>query len=57
LSNQISFKENEIKEKEKEIAKRQSELEQAVNLSYKLTAISPIELLYEGNDPESVTRG
>ena len=54
LSNQISFKENEIKEKEKEIAKRQSELEQTVNLSYKLTAISPIELLYEGNDPESV---
>lgn len=54
LSSQITAKEKEIKNKEAEIAKRQSDLEDAVNLSYKLTAITPIELLYEGNDPESV---
>ncbi|BAL81177.1 murein hydrolase activator EnvC family protein [Caldisericum exile] len=54
LNAQIKVKEIEIKNKEEEIAKRQKDLEEAVNLSYKLTAISPIELLYEGNDPESV---
>ncbi|MGB9793725.1 murein hydrolase activator EnvC family protein [Caldisericum exile] len=54
LNTQIKVKEQEIKDKEAEISKRQKDLEEAINLSYKLTAISPVELLYEGSDPESV---
>ena len=56
LEKQISEKEAEIKAKEAEIANRQDDVSQAITLSYQLSKISPVEIFYEGNDPESVSK-
>ena len=51
LEKEISKKETQIKDRENEINLRESELEELLNLSYKLSQISTMELLYEGNEP------
>ncbi len=51
LNEEISIKEASIKEREKEIALREAELEELINLSYKISQVSTMELLYEGNEP------
>jgi len=51
LEKEISEKETRIKERENEINLRESELEELLSFSYKLSQISTMELLYEGNDP------
>jgi len=56
LQNEITKKEKEIASKELEIEKRQAELESVLSLSYELSKISPVEILYEGKDPEAVSK-
>lgn len=56
LEKQIAQKEAEIKAKEAEIANRQDDVSLAIALSYQLSKISPVEIFYEGNDPEAVSK-
>ncbi|MGB9695191.1 MAG: murein hydrolase activator EnvC family protein [Caldisericaceae bacterium] len=50
----ITVKESLIKSKEADIAQEESEIEDVINLSYKLSSTTPMEILFEGNDPNSV---
>lgn len=54
LSVQITQKQTQITAKENEINLRESELEDLLNLTFKLSQISTVDLLYEGNDPSVV---
>jgi murein DD-endopeptidase MepM/ murein hydrolase activator NlpD len=54
LKSEISVKETDIKSKEIEIAKEESEIESALNLSYKLSKTSQMEVLFEGSDPNTI---
>ncbi len=55
LKNEIAFKEKDISTKEQEISQEEQEIESTVNLSYKLSKISPMEVFFEGNDPNTVS--
>jgi len=54
LTVEIGKKEEEIKAKENIIHLREAELNDAINLSYQLSYVSPVELFYEGSAPEVV---
>lgn len=54
LEKEIAQKETEIKSREDEISLREGEIEELLNLTYKLSQISTMELLYEGNEPAIV---
>ena len=54
LKAEIAKDENLIQQKNQSITEREKQIEAVVNLSYKLTAISPIELLFSGKDTATI---
>jgi murein DD-endopeptidase MepM/ murein hydrolase activator NlpD len=54
LKSEIAVKETNIKSKEVEISQEEAEIEDVVNLSYRLSSTSPMEILFEGSDPNSI---
>lgn len=56
LQIEISKKEQAIKIKEEEISQREQDLESSINLSYKLSNYTAMELLFEGEDPQVISK-
>lgn len=56
LEAEISKKETAIKQKEEEIESRENELERSINLSYKLSNYTAMELLFEGEEPQVISK-
>ncbi len=56
LEDEIKKRENEIVIKEQEIETREQDLENTVNFSYKLSNFSTMELLFEGEDPQVISK-
>lgn len=56
LELQIKEKEGQIKTKEEEIKLREGDLESTIGFSYKMSNYSTMELLFEGQDPQSISK-
>jgi len=54
LKSEIAVKEANIKSKEVEISQEEAEIEDVVNLSYRLSSTSPMEILFEESNPNSI---
>lgn len=56
VSEEITEAENNIQQKTQDILQNEDQIKASINLSYKLTAISPMELLLTGQDPDTINQ-
>ncbi len=56
INEEITEAENMIQQKTQDILRNEDQIKASINLSYKLTAISPIELLLSGQDPDTINQ-
>lgn len=56
INEEITEAENIIQQKTQDILRNEDQIKASINLSYKLTAISPIELLLTGQDPDIINQ-
>jgi murein DD-endopeptidase MepM/ murein hydrolase activator NlpD len=56
VNEEITAAENMIQQKTQDILQNEDQIKASINLSYKLAAISPIELLLTGQDPDTMNQ-
>ncbi len=56
INEEITVAENMIQQKTQDILRNEDQIKASINLSYKLTAISPMELLLTGQDPDTINQ-
>jgi len=56
INEEITEAENMIQQKTQDILQNEDQIKASINLSYKLAAISPIELLLTGEDPDTMNQ-